>query len=101
MTYKVSFTIVKPEGIPWFSEFSRENRQAIARLLDWRKMHLIGPIGYSKVFLNPNTAVKIYEFENKKEFDAFLAATIAHPDGAAREVYNQENNIVTTIEEIQ
>lgn len=97
MSYKVRVTSIKPQNVAWFTEVSQEAKDTIARY-SAAVRGAAGALSFKKTNPDANTVVREYEFDTKENYDAFIALSMANPDGAARRNYNNQNGIITTFD---
>lgn len=96
MSYTVRITSVKPANVAWYTDVNQAAKDSMARYRTNAKAGANGMLNFQKTRPDANTIVRVYEFDTKENYDAFMSLTNSDPDAVARKNYNNQNGIVST-----
>lgn len=96
MSYIVLFTTTKEASTPWFHDIDPDTVNAINQFIKTQP----GFVSVRKTTDSDTRIVKVYTFDTKENYDAFIAAFDTNTSQMARQAYNDANNIITTRQQI-
>jgi hypothetical protein len=103
MTYTVTSTRRKPEGVSWWVDQNPEHWASKLALQEWEKAQT-GLISHTIEDPDTNTSISTYVFDTKGNYDAFMSAIRLQPEYKiywTRNIYNDSVGITTETTQVE